>query len=71
MISDADLNMLKKSKSRRQAEIRKVEATVNSCITWLKLYAREGDTEGFDKVEEDLTQALVELWQLCAVGGDR
>jgi len=40
---------------------------IDHCITWLKLYAREGKTEYYDLMNEDLEQALVELWQLAAI----
>ena len=67
MISDADLKRLQGSTSRRLAEVRKVEHMIDHCITWLKLYAREGKTEDYDSMNEDLEQALVELWQLAAI----
>ena len=67
MISDARLKELRSKDSKRLAEIRKVESAIDTCIVWLKLYTREGNIVDFDRLEEDLTQALVELWQLAAI----
>jgi len=67
MISDADLKKLQSKPSKRLAEIRRVESAIDTSITWLKLYARDGNIEDFDRLNEDLEQALVELWQLAAI----
>ncbi len=67
MISDGDLKRLGEKESLRLAEIRKVEAAIDDAVTWLKLHGRTGEVEAFDRVQEDLEQALTELWQLASI----
>jgi len=67
MISDGDLKLLATKDSLRLAEIRKVESAVDEAVTWLKLHGRTGDVGAFDRVQEDLEQALTELWQLASI----
>ena len=67
MISDGDLQRLAKKASLRNAELRRVESSVDTAITWLKLHARSGDVVAFDRLQEDLEQTLTELWQLASI----
>jgi hypothetical protein len=49
------------------AEIRRVESALDTCLVWLKLYARDGQVKDFERLNDDLEQTLTELWQLAAI----
>jgi hypothetical protein len=67
MISDGDLKRIQSRVALRNAEIVKVESAIDTAIIWLKMYARNGEVDEVDRMQEDLEQALTELWQLASI----